>query len=338
MKACSSPVAGSDVIASVQTLPEAVVDAAITWAVKLDYGEPSRETKKRFQHWLEADPLHQLAWSRIGVFKKLPDPVLSTLGREALAAADQKHRQRRRNLKVLSLAGLGLLMGYQARNQLGWQTLLADAATAVGQQRTLRLDDGSVIVLNTATAISTNLTAERRLVILRQGEIMITTGPDSAMPHKRPFWVLTPFGKMQALGTRFVVRLERDRARISVQEGAVELHPAGAGMSAVAYPGQSWWLADEGVQLAAPRKFSEDGFAEGVIAGENIRLADLLQELERYRRGTIFCDPAVADLRISGVFHIENTDAILQFLVQTQALNVTYRTRFWVSVGPRQSV
>ncbi|MBP0599795.1 FecR domain-containing protein [Herbaspirillum sp. LeCh32-8] len=319
-------------------LPETVIDAAIVWGVKLNYGEPTPETRNRFQHWLAADPLHLLAWERIGSFKPAAGSLQPALGRDVLAAAERARRQqgheRRRTLKVLSIGGLAVLFGWHLRDELGWLRLSADSVTAVGEQRRLLLADGTAIMLNTDSAVSTDFSGERRVVILRRGEIMVTTGADGDSAARRPFWVFTPFGKMQALGTRFVVRLEPQRARISVQEGAVELHPSAGGASLVIHPGQSAWLADDGAQAAAAQGFAADGFAEGVIAGQDIRLDALLDELARYRRGIISCDAAVAGLRVSGVFHVDDTDRALQFLLQTQPLSVTYRTRLWVVVGP----
>ncbi|MGT2491756.1 hypothetical protein ACU4GD_17580 [Cupriavidus basilensis] len=58
-----------------------------------------------------------------------------------------------------------------------------------------------------------------------------------------------------------------------------------------------------------------------------MRLADVLAELARYRTGRIVCDPRVADLRISGAYHLRDTDQTLRFLAQSQPVAVVYRTR-----------
>ncbi len=85
---------------------------------------------------------------------------------------------------------------------------------------------------------------------------------------------------------------------------------------------------------APERGFDADGWVDGVISGKNMRLIDLLDELSRYRVGHITCDSRVADLRVSGVYQVRDTDQVLQFLAHTQHLRVSYRTRFWVTVGP----
>ncbi|MGB6104114.1 MAG: FecR domain-containing protein [Pusillimonas sp.] len=327
-------------------LSEAVIDAAIGWAVKLDYGQPTPSLRQAFEQWLHASPAHALAWQRVHTLKT-SSPTLSglpaQLALDTLQAADTARRaharQGRRNaLKALSLAGVAVAAGWVAYDHAPWQQLLAQASTSTGEQTTLRLDDGTVIVLNTNTAVSTDLKGAQRLILLHKGEILITTGADAAaQAHyqgKRPFWVHTPFGTIQALGTRFVVRLEGPRARVSVQEGAVELHPALGGATAIAHAGQSLWLTSNAILPAAAQGFSDDGWADGVIAGNNIRMADLVAELARYRPGRSICDERVANLRVSGIFHINDTDQALRFLEQTQPISVTYRTRYWVTVGP----
>ena len=324
-------------------LPESVVDAAIFWAVRLDYNTPTVAQQQAFEHWLKANPLHGLAWHRVHSLKGFQADLGELppgLAYDTLQTA-QRHREhgvtRRSVIKLLSLAGFTLSTGWFARENTPWQRLLADASTATGEQKTLQLDDGSIIVLNTDSAVSTDLAGLHRLIVLRRGEILITTGADTGIAIKRPFWVHTPFGRIQALGTRFVVRLETDRARISVQEGAVELHPVNGGFPVIVQSGESHSLAEKGTLPADLQGFEADSWQNGVIAGRNIRLHDLLSELSRYRFGYITCDPEVADLRLSGLFHVKETDRTLQFLTQIQPISITYRTRFWVSVGPRHS-
>ncbi|MFT4101508.1 MAG: FecR domain-containing protein [Burkholderiaceae bacterium] len=328
-------------------LPEPMIEAAIGWAVRLNYNPSGAEDRCAFEQWLGAHPLHAVAWQRVDGLRGFQSElgvVSPLLARDALRTAQRlresrRARGRRKAIKLLSSACIAVAGAWLAREHAPWQRLLADAGTGIGEQKTLRLDDGSVIVLNTDSAVGIELAEANRLVVLRRGEILVSTGADAdattRFGSRRPFWVRTPYGRMQALGTRFVVRLQGERARVSVQEGAVELHPAGGGATTVVEAGDSRWLMRDGARPVEPQGFEADDWAEGVIGGKNIRLRDLLAELERYRLGRIVCDPRVADLRLSGVFHVRDTDQALRFLLQTQPVSVTYRTRFWVTVGPR---
>ncbi|MBT3067453.1 FecR domain-containing protein [Rhodoferax sp. U11-2br] len=330
-------------------LPDAIVDAAITWSVKLNYNHATPATQQAFDHWLRATPLHRQAWERVSSLRNDFTKMPPQLALDTLQAIETKRQNlklsRRHAVRLLSLASLTVSVGWLVRDNTPWQRMLADASTATGEQKTLHLTDGTVIVLNTDSAISTDLIGQSRLVTLRRGEIMVTTGADTSWQMtqpapRRPFWVETPNGWMQALGTRFVVRLNEQGTRISVQEGAVALHPADVSSPdsrpVIVHTGESRWLMNSGTALAEALGFEDDAFADGVIAGKNIRLGDLITELSRYRAGHIVCDTRVADLRVSGVFHIKDTDQALQFLVQTQPVSVIYRTRFWVTVGPER--
>ena len=46
------------------------------------------------------------------------------------------------------------------------------------------------------------------------------------------------------------------------------------------------------------------------------------------------CDPAVADLHISGSFPLNDIPAILQTIAQTLPVKVQRYTRFWTTLSP----
>ncbi|MBR8657942.1 iron dicitrate transport regulator FecR, partial [Achromobacter sp. Marseille-Q0513] len=81
---------------------------------------------------------------------------------------------------------------------------------------------------------------------------------------------------------------------------------------------------------------SEDAasWSRGVLVADAWRLDDFLAELGRYRPGLLRCDPAVADLRVSGVFPLRDTDRALHNLERGLPVTVVYRTRYWVTLRP----
>jgi transmembrane sensor len=326
-------------------LPEPVIQAAIGWAMRLHYRQPEPRDHEEFERWLHADSAHVLAWQRMTELHgfgsdlgTLPPRWAHDTLRAAQNLRDGRAGGRRSAIKLLGWGGMAVASGWLVREHLPWQRVLADFSTGINQQRTVHLDDGSVVVLNTDSAISVDFSQAFRRITLRRGEILVTTGADAEAAAtrggKRPLWVETPFGRMQALGTRFTVRTDGGRVRVSVQEGAVALHPAGGGASVEVPSGESRWLMPGGTAPVEQRGFGPDDWVDGVIAGKNLRLQDLLAEMARYRLGHIACDPRVADLPVSGTFHVGDTDRTLQFLVQTQPITVTYRTRWWITVGP----
>lgn len=65
---------------------------------------------------------------------------------------------------------------------------------------------------------------------------------------------------------------------------------------------------------------------------DDIRLADFLFEAGRYRRGWLHCQPRLADLRLSGVFRLDQPDVLLGNLTHLLPVRVEQRTRWWVRV------
>jgi transmembrane sensor len=77
---------------------------------------------------------------------------------------------------------------------------------------------------------------------------------------------------------------------------------------------------------------------QGMLAVRDWRLADLVDELGRYRRGVLRCDPAVAGLRVSGAFPLNDTDASLRLLEKTLPVRVSRITPYWTTVAARAGV
>ena len=64
-------------------------------------------------------------------------------------------------------------------------------------------------------------------------------------------------------------------------------------------------------------------------------LADLLAALRVYRPGLLLWDDAIAGLRVSGVFPLDDTDRVLQALAQALPIQIRYVTRYGVWIGAR---
>lgn len=157
------------------SLPENIIEAAITWSIRLDYNDPTPETRQSFDQWLHADPLHRLAWQRVDSLNNLRNDCRSLPSRlafDTLQEVDSRRQSRklsRRNaMKLLSLAGITIATGWTVREHTPWQRLLADASTVTGEQRVLHLTDGTVVVLNTDSAVSFDLTEAQRLIVLQR--------------------------------------------------------------------------------------------------------------------------------------------------------------------------
>ncbi|HEY0296260.1 MAG TPA: DUF4880 domain-containing protein, partial [Bordetella sp.] len=79
-----------------EDIPARVVDAAVAWAVKLNYNEPDAATRQEFEHWLQAGPLHRAAWQRLQALRDEMHAVPPSLALDTLRAKDMRRIASRR--------------------------------------------------------------------------------------------------------------------------------------------------------------------------------------------------------------------------------------------------
>jgi transmembrane sensor len=91
--------------------------------------------------------------------------------------------------------------------------------TAIGEQRTVALTDGSMLQLNSKSRLRATLTDEARDIELLEGEAMFKVAPDPA----RPFRVHAGAATIQAIGTQFNVNRRPSGVTVSVIEGLVQV-------------------------------------------------------------------------------------------------------------------
>ncbi|MCY1348807.1 fec operon regulator FecR [compost metagenome] len=316
--------------------PEArVVKQAIQWMLRLQ-NSPDRELHAACERWRAAHHDHETAWQRVtGLNQELQNGFhavpTARVALDTLENASQRLR-RRQALKLLSTFAVGGSALWLSRDIAPWQRMLADYGTGVGERRRVTLADGSELQLNTDSAVNLRFDERQRLLVLERGEILVNSAGDP----RRPLRVLGRDGLFEALGTRFVVRQDADSTRLSVSQGAVAIAPLGLGHSvAVAEAGQSYAVDPHGARLAQQPDMDSGAWAEGLIVTRDMRLADFLGEIARYRHGHLGCAKEVADLRLSGVFRLDDTDKLLALLPQTLPVRVMRRTDWWVTVEGR---
>jgi len=314
-----------------------IVDEAAEWLARLEGGPLDAAGERDLEAWRARSPEHERAWQAARELKALMGRVPKDIGAPVLG---RRRVSRRTVLK--SLAGLAVAApaGWLAWRGSSWAEWTADYRTATGEQRAVDLPDGSRLLLNTATAVDGAFDHAERRLLLRTGEILVETAADPQRPS-RPFVVETAHGRIRALGTRFSVREPAapggGRTWVGVLEGAVRVHPGQSEGGALVLPAGRQAAFDRRA-AGAPEALapSVTAWTRGQIVAERWRLGELTAELARYRHGVLRCDPAVADLRISGVFQVDATDRALGIIAETLPVEVSSLTRYWVTIGPRE--
>ena len=188
------------------------------------------------------------------------------------------------------------------------------------------LADGGSLDLNRASAVDGDYGANLRRLRLLAGEIFVSTAADP-----RPFEVHTGHGAIRALGTRFGVRLDGATTRVAVHQHAVEIRPL-AGPPRRLAAGEEVDFDAAGVSPSQPLTAGSGAWRDGRLIAIDRRLDDFLGELARHRRGHLAWSPAVAGLRLSGVFRLADSDAVLDNLAASLPIRLHFLTRYWVRV------
>lgn len=302
--------------------------SASHWYALLSGERVSPLQEARWQQWYEEDKDHQWAWQQVENLRS----QLSHVPRDVASRTLHDTRLTRRHV----IKGLLLLLGVGGGWRL-WQSetgegLRADYRTAKGAVSHQRLEDGSLLTLNTQSAADVHFDAHQRAIHLWYGEIAITTAKDTQL---RPFRVMTRQGQVTALGTEFTVYQQDNITRVAVQRHAVDVLLANRPQEKrrVSAGESLLFSASEFGAIAATDNESV-AWTQGVLSFSDKPLGEVIATLSRYRNGVLRCDPAVAGLRLSGTFPLKSTDAILAVIARTLPVKIQYVTRYWVNILP----
>ena len=196
--------------------------------------------------------------------------------------------------------------------------------TRIGEQRTIELDDGSEVTLNTAGQLVVDYSGPMRRILLERGEAYFDVAEDPA----RPFTVDLGLRSVTAVGTEFNVRKDPQHYQVAVIEGAVAIGEFADG--AAQHRLEAGWVAEVDVQRNDLRAFqpeSMDRYSDwrnGMVSFSREPLYQVVQELNRYTRKKILIEDAtVMDLNVYIIVNIHEIDAALDGLEGLLPIEVT---------------
>ena len=312
-------------------------EQAIDWMVKLRADTPNAALQERFNAWLTVDRAHSQAWAKLqdsvgGSFNTVRALDRRLPGHASEARQVLLHPQGSRRDALRVLAGLGLLGGgawLGARSQWG-DALLADLHTGRGQRQSFSLADGSRLSLNANSAVDLRFDGQQRLVILRHGELVIDVAPDP----QRPLRVRTAQGELRALGTRFLVAQERDASRLVVLQHSVEARLFD-GTLQVVQEGQAALLQARRISLLNDDQRQRADWLSGRLNVLDESLEQVVESLRPYSRGFVRVAPEVRDLRVQGVFPLDDPDRVFSALAETLPIRVNRYSPWLTLIGAK---
>ncbi len=274
-----------------------VSDDALDWQVLLHSGNANASDRARYRRWCQLSPAHAEA-------AREAEALWQDLGHTPTAQlfeASPARRSKRHWATGIAASLVLLVAGYS-----GWQQApvwLADYHTGIGELRSITLADGSRVVLNSGSALDVAFSASERRVTLQAGEALFETADDP-----RPFVVETASEPVQGSAATFSVR----------RDGHVVLAKGEARSG------------EHSLAIAADAS-SQTAWQRGKLIFNGKPLGQVLAELERYQHGRILLsDPKLSALEVSGVFDLNEPQALLRTLEQRYGLTVTYLP--WLAV------
>ncbi len=311
-----------------QTTPteERRLAEAAAWRARL--AEQKLDSDPLFEHWLATDPLNAEAyaraeelWDEMGDLSSTPEFI--DVRRRALEIAARQGRRNRgahkwarpiaAALAVVSIAG--------ASGGAWWFANLPQTyQTALSERRVIPLSDGSQVSLDSDSEVAVRYTADARKLELLRGQARF----DVAHNVARPFSVRARDETVIATGTSFNVDLTGPNTLVTLIEGhVVVLNGAGQAPSAPRHAARISSVdliagQELDVPVASPKVIKTVSL-ERVTAWEGGRLifddeplSTAAQRVSRYSTRPVTVDPAVANLRISGVFNAGDVDGFAQ--------------------------
>ena len=309
-------------------------DQAIDWIIRLNSDKVTEQDRLLAAQWLNRSPSHRKAFSEA---EQLMLDMGEVMGAVKLVQIEpqpinvKRARYTGHWLRTLAVASILFVLtlpltGLNDR----W---FSDYYTAVGEQKTVTLADGSQVMLNTDTAISVAFSATGRKLTLKHGQAVFHVAAD----RDRPFEVATDIAVVKALGTVFEVTEQSQTTRIAVQEHAVSvkgLHDKDYTEKARINAGQQAFFDQKsGLQsIIAVDTNQSTAWQRGKLVFKNQPLKEVVAELDRYVHGRIaIVDAQLADLRVSGVFPINDPTATMTMIEQILPVNVT-RITPWLTL------
>jgi transmembrane sensor len=357
-----------------------IYEEASEWIVHHREGELDQSGKHAFDAWLRRSPEHVRAYlemSSIWEDVSSLDPASNASTDELIARARRADKivpfgvdpsQTLRFYKAPARFPIdGKPRGFSRRQLMAASIVTAclggvfaslnwkpDYSTAIGEQRSITLADGSTIDLNARSRIRVRFSEHERDIDLLEGQALFHV----AKNKERPFVVHSDGVAVRAVGTEFDVYQKKSGTTVTVVEGRVSVldtvgivepalkptpgspgtpesgpprlngsnldpgRPAGTVQLATSNhavflsAGQQLTITPTAVSLPAPANIAAaTAWTQHRLVFESATLADVAEEFNRYNtRQLIIEDAQLSNIHISGAFSSVEPALFLRFL------------------------
>lgn len=314
-----------------------VTEQAANWLHRLQQ-DPSPECRAQFDRWLREASIHveefllaKALWTELGhlsrssaaaalAFEVAPEPAVIPLrkqhapvGADTVAAAVTRPVWSGRQRMALAAGLAALAIG----SFVFLGNLISDGVltTGIGGQESFRLEDGSVVLLNTDSRVEVRFDKRRRTLRLIRGEALFTAARDP----DRPLTVETDNASVRALGTQFNVRrTSASETRIAVVDGVVQVSAPEKqtdGAIRLTAGNEATVVKTTVVKTEAPDVPRTMSWRARRLVFPESRLEDIAAEFNRYNTLRIRVEGEnVRNRLISGMFDADDPTPLLRYL------------------------
>jgi transmembrane sensor len=252
------------------------------------------------------------AWDTEGAWRSLRDRIAAEQSAEPAVHRSRNRWTRRQVVRWLAAAAvLVVAVGGLWYSRTTTAPHYRTATTARGQRATLRLDDGTQVILGPASTLRYDVTSRARRVELT-GLAQFRVVHDAS----RPFVVRAGRAEATDVGTEFTVRafVDEDAVVFAVTEGEIALRVGDGRLSLSA--GQVARADSASVQRLAGTPSDYARWVGGQLAFQRATLSDVARELSRWFDVDVRVDARVAERRVSATYASPTLDGVLSAITR----------------------
>lgn len=292
---------------------------AADWFALLSQRRVANSDVIAFAEW-RRKPGNAAAYERIEAMWKAAetlagDPDLQEATRRARDTVAPPERARAMVSRLFKPLGAAAALILALAFGLVWMTNRPEiVSTAVGEQRTVRLDDGSQVTLDTGSRIEVQMGEDRRTVLLLAGQAFFDVEGDPG----RPFVVRAGEASVTAVGTRFSVRRMDEGVKVVLVEGRVSITDRrGARGGWTLAPGEQIATAADRPEIRTVDVAEATSWTAGRLTFRQTPVAAALAEMNRYTETPIELRSArVSRIPMDGVFDVGDQEGLVAALAE----------------------
>lgn len=302
---------------------------AAEWIGRLNAEDCSPAERAAFERWLEISPGNRAAFDRCRKIWSMPKQLAghSEMFAKLAAKADAVPNHARSKwgagryrwpaALAAGMATLAIAAGWILVRESPDRTRIA---TAASEMRSTALPDGSTVVLNARTTISTAFTDLERRVVMSGGEAFFDVSKDPS----RPFIVRVGNSEVRVVGTQFNVRESNGELEVVVRQGKVNVVPDSTVAPTASVPRVELTpgnrlrvnTSDNQVVVAQVDPERLTAWRTGMIKFDSIALSEVIEDVNRYTdKPMVIANDSLRGLPISGRFRVGDTESV-RFLLR----------------------